>query len=148
MMIDPLLFAVSATAGRCLLAAGMLLIAAVGPAAAQQSNPVPSYQPFEPVDDVELSDPAFEDMQQQRQAFVREAIRRKIFHRFEPDLPTCEVWVGPRFARLRRVQQTQAASVPWTYCRALSARADLLLLRDGQTDRQIGKFTADGLTLF
>jgi len=147
---------------RCLSILAMgAMIAATDPAVAQQAEDPEGFQLRGPsdreADRPAITLPADEAMRRQLQAkqiqtqrlqFVQEAINQKILARFSPDIPRCELWTGPRFERLRPIQQTQVASVPWTYCRAVSDKAHTLLLRDGQTNHQIGMFTKDGLELF
>lgn len=150
--------------GPALRSTGLLLgamLAVVSPAAAQQAEDPEGFEIRRrgeleaerpkitlPADEAMRRQLQAKQLQTQRLQFVEEAINQKILTRFSQDIPRCELWTGPRFERLRPVHQTQVASVPWTYCRAISDKAHTLLLRDGKTNHQIGMFTKDGLELF
>lgn len=88
--------------------------------------------------------PASADMQSDRQAFIQKLIARGAFQKVERPGQYAHVWVRPAFYDLEFDLKQKFVSVVYAYYRAKDARADVVVLFDGRTNKKIGSFSEVG----
>lgn len=88
-------------------------------------------------------------IQEQRLAFIQKLIQRGVFQKLEKPASLCRLWTGPVFADLTFDDKSQFVNVVYAYCVTHDSRANIVVLKDGKTGKDIGTYseTNPGLRL-
>jgi len=124
-----------------ILVSGLLFLVACGaPASAPSPTPAPTPSP-------DL--PKVQELQERRYTFIQKMIAEGIFLKVEQPAKFPHVWVTSEFYSLNFEDKQAFISVVYTYYLIKNPEADMVILYDSKTGKQVGVFaeTYGGLKL-
>lgn len=80
------------------------------------------------------------ELQAKRLDFISEAIRLGIFYKVEKPGKYAQVWVSPKFYGLTYDDKSTVVNVVWAYYLSRDSESNLVMLADGLTGKEIGKY--------
>lgn len=86
--------------------------------------------------------PAQSGIQQERLAFINRMINQNVFTKHAVPAGVPVLWVGPRFSQMTFDQKSKMVNVVYAYYNTNNSSYDVIAVRDGGTNKDIGAYGA------
>lgn len=80
------------------------------------------------------------DIQRERKALISDLIKANALYKLEKPARYCHAWVGPRFDSMPFDQKDAIINVVYAYCVTADASANIVVLKDYRTGKEIGNY--------